>query len=115
VTLLTFETTVTGDVAVVVLRGELDVAGAGLLEHELDRVLTDHGPSALVLDLSNLDFMDSTGLRLVVLADQRASEEGRAFAVVRGVEDVHRVFEITRMTDRLRFLDSAAQASELAA
>jgi anti-anti-sigma factor len=113
VTLLTFETTVTGDVAVVALSGELDVAGAGLLEHELDRVLADHGPSALVLDLSGLDFMDSTGLRLVVLADQRASQEGRRFAVVRGGDDVHRVFEITRMTDRLRFLDSAADAADL--
>ena len=112
-TLLTFETTVTGDVAVVALQGELDVAGAGLLEHELDRILADHAPAALVLDLSGLDFMDSTGLRLVVLADQRASDEGRAFAVVRGIEDVHRVFEITRMTDRLRFLDSPTEAADL--
>jgi anti-anti-sigma factor len=57
--------------------------------------------------------MDSTGLRMVVLADQRASQEGRAFAIVRGTEDVHRVFEITRMTDRLRILDSAAEAADL--
>jgi anti-anti-sigma factor len=113
VTLLTFETTVSGDVAVVALSGELDVAGAGLLEHELDRVVADHEPSALVLDLSDLDFMDSTGLRLVVLADQRASEDGRAFALVRGRGDVHRVFEITRMTDRLHFLDSASEAADL--
>jgi anti-sigma B factor antagonist len=113
VTLLTFETTVTGDVAVVALQGELDVAGAGLLEHELDRILADHEPSALVLDLSGLEFMDSTGLRLVVLADQRAREEGRTFALVRGRGDVHRVFEITRMADRLRFLDSAADAADL--
>ena len=112
-TLLTFQTTVTGDVAVVALSGELDVAGAGLLEHELDRILADHGPSALVLDLSGLEFMDSTGLRLVVLADQRSRAENRTFAVVRGPVDVHRVFEITRMTDRIRFLDSAAEAGDL--
>jgi anti-anti-sigma factor len=113
VTLLSFQTTVTGEVAVVALSGELDVAGAALLEHELDRVAADHDPRALVLDLSRLDFMDSTGLRLVVLADQQAREHGRRFALVRGQEDVQRVFEITRMVDRLTFLDSAGEAGEL--
>jgi len=113
VTLLSFNTTVTGDVAVVALNGELDVAGAALLEHELDRISADHAPSAVVLDLSALDFMDSTGLRLIVLADARAREEGRQFAVVRGAPDVHRVFEITRMSDRLKILGSAAEAADL--
>ncbi len=112
-TLLSFNTTVTGDVAVVALDGELDVAGAALLEHELDRIAADHAPRALVLDLSGLDFMDSTGLRLVVLADARARKEGREFALVRGAPDVHRVFEITRMADRLRILGSAAEATDL--
>jgi anti-anti-sigma factor len=101
-------------------RSALQCAGArppaatcGWLEHELERLAADHDPRALVLDLSRLDFMDSTGLRLIVLAGQRAEEEGRTFALVRGPEDVHRVFEITRMTDRLRFLDSAAEAGSL--
>jgi anti-anti-sigma factor len=115
VTLLSFQTTVTGEVAVIALTGELDVAGSALLEHELDRIATEHDPAALVLDLSKLDFMDSTGLRLVVLADARAREHDRTFAIVKGNEDVHRVFEITRMTDRLRFLDTPAEAAELRA
>jgi anti-sigma B factor antagonist len=110
VTLLSFQTTVTGDVAVVALTGELDVAGASLLEHELDRIAADHDASSLVLDLSGLDFMDSTGLRLVVLADERARSEGRRLVLVRGRPDVQRVFEITRMTDRLAFVDSPAEA-----
>jgi anti-anti-sigma factor len=113
VTLLSFKTTVTGNVAVVALTGELDVAGSGLLEHELDRVMADYAPRALVLDLSELEFMDSTGLRLVVLADARAAQQGHTFAIVRGKTDVQRVFEITRMTERLRFLDSAADAGSL--
>jgi anti-anti-sigma factor len=113
VTLLSFQTTVTGDVAVIKLIGELDVAGSALLEHEFERVLADHEPNALVLDLSQLDFMDSTGLRLVVLADSRSREQSRRFALVRGNEDVHRVFEITRMVDRLEFLNSADEAPRL--
>jgi anti-sigma B factor antagonist len=113
VTLLSFETAVTGDVAVIALAGELDVAGSATLEHEIERVLADHEPRALVLDLSQLDFMDSTGLRLVVLADARSREQRRRFALVRGNEDVHRVFEITRMADRLEFLDGPGEVTRL--
>lgn len=109
-TLLSFQTTVTGDVAVVALTGELDVAGAGLLEHEINRIVADHDARDLVLDLSELEFMDSTGLRMMVLADERAREEGRRLSLVRGRPDVQRVFEITRMTDRLHFVDSVAEA-----
>ena len=110
VTLLRFQTTVTGEVAVVALSGELDVAGATLLEQEVDRVVADHEVRTLVLDLRELDFMDSTGLRLMVLADDRARAEDRSLRLVRGKPDVQRVFEITRMTDRLDFVDSPAEA-----
>jgi anti-anti-sigma factor len=110
VTLLSFQTTITGEVALVALSGELDVAGAALLEHELNRVADDHDAQALVLDLRDLDFMDSTGLRLMVLADDRARADGRRLLLVRGKPDVQRVFEITRMTDRLEFVDSPAEA-----
>ena len=55
--------------------------------------------------MRGLEFMDSSGLRLVVVADMRAREAGRRFSLVRGDETVHRVFEITRMSDRLDFVD----------
>jgi anti-anti-sigma factor len=55
--------------------------------------------------------MDSSGLRLVVLADMRAREAGRRFALVRGKETVHRVFEITRMSDRLDFVEDPEEAA----
>lgn len=109
VTLLSFQTTVTGEVAVVALTGELDVAGAGLLENELRRVADEHDAKGLVLDLRELEFMDSTGLRLVVLADERARSQGRSFSLVRGTQDVQRVFEITRMVDRLHFVDDPSE------
>ena len=108
--LLSFQTTVTGDVAVIRLSGELDVAGAGLLEQELERVTADHSPGSIVLDLTTLEFMDSTGLRLVVLADARCRERGIRLALVRGPDPVHKVFEITRMVERLEFVDSAEDA-----
>jgi anti-anti-sigma factor len=98
-----------GDVCVVGLRGELDLAGAPALEAELARVMRGSGLRAIVLDLSGLEFMDSSGLRAVVVADQRAAAARVRFALVRGGEPVHRVFDITRMTERLTWVSSPAE------
>jgi len=103
---LDFETTRNGTVAIVSPTGELDLSGAAVLEVELERLTADPELAALVLDMRGLEFMDSSGLRLVVLTDMRAREAGRRFSLVRGDETVHRVFEITRMSDRLDFVDS---------
>ncbi len=108
---LEFDTTRNGTVAIVSPVGELDLSGAGVLEAELDRLIEDPGLSAVVLDLRGLEFMDSSGLRLVVLVDMKAREAGRRFSLVRGDDTVHRVFEITRMSDRLEFVDSPEDAA----
>jgi anti-sigma B factor antagonist len=102
---LELETTRNGPVAVVAPTGELDLSGAAVLQAELDRLADEGELGGVVLDLRGLEFMDSSGLRLVVLADMQAREAGRRFALVRGDETVHRVFEITRMSDRLQFVD----------
>jgi anti-sigma B factor antagonist len=103
---LEFETIRNGTLAVIVATGELDLSGAAVLEAEIDRLAGDPELGTVVLDMRGLEFMDSSGLRLVVLADMRAREAGRRFALVRGNETVHRVFEITRMSDRLDFVSS---------
>jgi anti-sigma B factor antagonist len=101
---LEFQTRRNGTVAVTTATGELDLSGAELLEAELERLAEEPELATVVLDLRGLEFMDSSGLRLVVLADMQAREAGRRFVLVRGTETVHRVFEITRMSDRLEFV-----------
>jgi anti-sigma B factor antagonist len=101
---LEFETTFNRAVAVIAATGELDLSGAQVLEAELERLEAEPELGTVVLDLRGLEFMDSSGLRLVVLADMRAREAGRRFVLVRGPETVHRVFEITRMSERLEFV-----------
>jgi anti-anti-sigma factor len=86
------------------LKGELDLSSVGKVEEELERVEKD-GPSVLVLDLSQLSFLDSTGLRAVVTADERARSNGRRLVVVRGPDPVQRVFAITRLEERLEMVD----------
>jgi len=108
---LEFETTRNGTIAIVAPTGELDLSGAAVLEAELDRLAEDPELAAVVLDMRGLEFMDSSGLRLVVLADMRAREAGRRFSLVRGGDTVHRVFEITRMSERLDFVEDPEAAA----
>ena len=90
------------------LRGELDLSTADKVEDELRRV-EEATDSLLVLDLSGLTFLDSTGLRVMVTADQRARKAGRGLAIVKGPETVHRVFTITKLDERLRMVDDVAE------
>ena len=72
------------------------------------RASSHRAASSLVLDLSKLTFLDSTGLRCLVSADQRAKDGGRRVVLVRGPDPVQRVFAITRLEDRLEMVDDAA-------
>jgi anti-sigma B factor antagonist len=92
-----------GDTHVLELIGELDLDGAPRLEEELLRVeATD--ASSIVVDLGSLEFIDSTGIRLLLMAAERSADSGR-FALLKGPRQVHRVFEITDLVDRLPFAD----------
>jgi anti-sigma B factor antagonist len=104
----TFEVTTTDrpDGVLVALSGELDLASAPKLDDEPKHV-EDRGPAVIVLDLQELSFMDSSGLRAVLSADARAREAGRRLVLVRGDERVQRVLRITRLDERLEIVDSA--------
>jgi anti-anti-sigma factor len=92
-----------GDTHVIELLGELDIAGAPRMEEELLRVESTDAAS-IVVDLRELEFIDSTGIRLLVMAADRSRADGR-FTLLRGPEQVHRVFEITDLASRLPFAD----------
>ena len=94
----------------VMLRGELDLSSVNKVQDELRRVEAD-APSVVLLDLSKLTFLDSTGLRCLVTADQRARDAGRRLVLVRGPDPVQRVFSITRLEERLEMVDNASAVS----
>jgi anti-sigma B factor antagonist len=90
----------------VALVGELDLSTVAKVQEELRRVEAN-APATVVVDLSKLTFLDSTGLRCIVTADERARAEGRRIVIVRGPDAVQRVFTITRLDDRLEMVDDA--------
>lgn len=105
-TILDFETREEAERVSIALRGELDLSTTDKVEKELERVEAT-APRELVLDLSGLTFLDSTGLRLVVGADQRARATDRRLVVVKGPIAVQRVFSITKLDERLDMVDEA--------
>ena len=66
---------------------------------------------SVVLDLRDVAFMDSSGLRMIAVSSQRARELGRRLALVPGPDQGMRVFEITRMRERLDFIDDPREAA----
>ena len=84
-----------------VLVGELDVGTAVEPEHLI--VSCVEGATRLTLDLSQLAFLDSTGVRLILFAQELCRRHGAEFALVRGPRQVQRVFALAGLLDRLPF------------
>jgi len=93
-----------GETAVVVLRGELDLATVGAVERRLAELRTEG--QATVLDLDGLTFMDSTGIRLLLAANEEAVRDGWSFAVTRGSERVQQVLRAAQVIERLPYADA---------
>ena len=97
-----------GDGTVVVrLRGELDMATAPGLTRALTTAL-DERPPALVLDLSELNFVDSTGIRVLITACRRAGSEGCSFVVRSPRRPVLKALRLTGV-DRLMVIEPGPQ------
>ena len=84
--------------AVVSVRGDLEFGTASVLHSTLID-LTHQGCNPLVLDLSELEFIDSTGLSLLVQAHQRIASDGHTFVLRNPTIRVQRVLEISGLAE----------------
>jgi len=94
-----------GDAAILSVSGELDLRTSPELEKRLGTAF-DAGTELVILDLRQIEFMDSTGLRVLLGAHQRAHESGKRFALVRGADQVERVLTLTGVRDLLTVVDA---------
>src|SRR4051812_6331075 len=89
-----------GEVVRITLAGELDLATAAKVEP----LLREDGAERCVLDLRELTFMDSSGLRLILAAHAAARRDGSTLQIVPGPPAVQRVFQICGVEHELRFV-----------
>jgi anti-sigma B factor antagonist len=87
---------------VLALHGELDVAAAPQLEKLLDQVRQQRH-ARVMLDLSELSFVDSAGVSVLIKAKKEAEEDGSKLILRRPTAQVHRVFAVVGMVDWLSF------------
>jgi anti-sigma B factor antagonist len=94
-----------GDAVILTVSGELDLRTSPYLEERLNGAF-GAGAELVILDLRMIEFMDSTGLRVLLAAHQGAKETGRRFALVRGADQVERVLTLTGVRDLLTVVDA---------
>ncbi len=85
-----------------VLGGELDAHSAPSLDAALDDL---DAAGAITLDLSSLDFMDSSGLRVVIEANQRAQASSGSMVLLRPNRTISRLFDVSGLRSTLNVVD----------
>lgn len=87
--------------------GEIDIARIRQLEEARDGALADD-PETVVVDLSQVGFLDSSGLKFLLQTNELAQELGCELRIVRPAESVMKVFILTGADQRLPFTDPDA-------
>jgi anti-sigma B factor antagonist len=90
------------------LSGELDLSSAPALREILAGTFQDERTRSIVLDLSHLIYLDSTGLSIFVTAHKRATASGIAFRLRNPNPSVRRLFKITALDQYFTILDAAS-------
>ena len=88
----------------VTLRGELDIDGAGRVNEALARADQD-GTTWILVDLSELQFIDSTGIQSLLLAQRSAMQNGHRLSFTPGGPQVERVCDCAGWTPELEFVE----------
>jgi anti-sigma B factor antagonist len=82
------------------VRGELDICTAPSLEARLDQIVRDE-TGDLIVDLRDLEFIDSAGLHILVGAQQRLTSQSRQLKVMCRPGSVRRLIELARLSETL--------------
>lgn len=94
--------------AVLGVAGEVDLATVPELERAVKGVL-DEGTSNLVIDLSDTSFMDSTGLRVLIMADREFKDADRDLAILVKPGPISRLLDVSGMHELLRVIGDTAE------
>jgi anti-anti-sigma factor len=95
------------------LDGELDFERTLTIDSEL-RAVERRRPHTIVLDLRELNFVDSSGLGRILSAQRRAARGGWRLVVVRGSEPVQRILGLSALDQTLELVDDPQDALAIA-
>lgn len=107
---LSLTETSTGGHTVLRVEGEVDLQSAARLDARLARIL-DSGRRSVVIDLSPVSFLDSTGLGALVAGRNRAQQAGAALTLVCSSERTLKLFRITGLDAVFEIYATVSQAT----
>jgi anti-sigma B factor antagonist len=88
------------------VKGEIDIATAGILDEAIEQCVTD-GRTRIAVDLEGVSFMDSTGLRTLIVAHRRLGDVSGRLAVIPGSGPIRRLLEVAGVVDTLEIVAAA--------
>lgn len=89
----------------IAVEGEVDLATVEELEAAIDQIFADDA-HPLVVDLRGSSFMDSTGLKALVMANRKFDESGRSFAVAVSGGPVARLIDLSGVESSVRIVET---------
>jgi anti-sigma B factor antagonist len=98
-------------IPVVELEGEIDLSTAAVFKETVYEVI-ESGKANVVIDLNGLEFMDSTGLGVLVAALKKTSTEGGSIRLICGKRNILKVFTITGLDKVFSIYDNLQRCLE---
>ena len=96
-----------GTIVTFVLKGEIDLLAVQQLEGQID-IAFDGEERLVVLDLGGIEFIDSTGLRMLLRVRSKVADDGGNLLIGRVSRPVKKLLDLTNLTDGFEFLDGSA-------
>jgi anti-anti-sigma factor len=104
------QTTRVGDVIVIYLKGRLDVHLSADIEKEINRIIKDEPQAHLLLNLAEVEYMSSSGLRIFVSTMRILKESQRKLKLCNMNNAVKKIFEVVELMDMFEIYDSEEEA-----
>ena len=99
------------DVRVVLLSGRLDMEAADASTPALQQAVSQ-SPAGVIVDMGAVEFISSSGLRMLIAGHQSAQEARKPMALIRAQPRVYKIFKVSALDAMFRFFDSEAEAIE---
>ncbi len=98
----------------VILDGRLDITGAGVIDLQFSAIAGSH--RGVLVDLTNVSFLASIGIRTLLLGAKAVQRRGGTFILLNPADEVEKVLEVTGVTDLMPiFHDNDAALAAVAA
>ena len=99
-----------GNTIIVYLKGRLDVHHCADIEQEISKLLSYEMSSHLLFNMKDVEYISSSGLRIIVSTMKRLNEENRNMAICNINNSVKKIFEIVQLTDMFNIFSSEDDA-----